>query len=560
MQTLHVQSLQIFSSLKGQKKILVDEIEFELTAGKMTALVGESGSGKSITALSVLGLLQTGLHTSGNILFHNNEKTTNLLQISNAEIELIRGKEIAMIFQEPMTALNPLMRCGKQIDECLIQHLKLNKKEAKNRTFELLKEVELFDTEVIYHKYPHQLSGGQQQRIMIAMAMSCEPKILIADEPTTALDARVQKQIMLLIQKLQIQKNMSVLFITHDLSLVKHFAQEVLVMYKGKLVERGDVSKVLENPNHAYTKALLACVPSFSMKGKVLPVLSDFYSDHEGVKLKKNEQFEKDENHVLNEKIPALEVQNVNAGYTQEARTIFGKPKNQLAIRDINFKVQQGEIMGLIGESGSGKSTLSKTILKIVSPTTGSICLEGKKIETYSRKAFAQTIQVVFQDPYGSLNPQLNIEKTISEPMMVHNIFAEEKKRKDRTIELLEMVGLQAGDEKKFPHQFSGGQRQRICIARALSLNPSFIIFDESVSALDLSVQSQILNLIVELKQKIGFSALFITHNLNVVHYISDRVMVMQNGMIVEQGNTEVILRNPTEKYTRQLLEEAEIK
>jgi peptide/nickel transport system ATP-binding protein len=559
MQTLQVQSLQISNVLNGQKNILVDAIDFELTAGKMTALVGESGSGKSLTALSVLKLLESRLHTSGNILFHNNEKTSNLLQISNAEIELIRGKEIAMIFQEPMTALNPMMRCGKQIDECLIQHLKLNKKDAKNRTYELLREVELFDAAVIYNKYPHQLSGGQQQRIMIAMAMSCEPKILIADEPTTALDAKVQKQIMLLIQKLQIQKNMSVLFITHDLSLVKHFAQEVLVMYKGKLVERGDVLNVLENPTHAYTKGLLACIPSFGMKGKVLPVLSDFYPEHKEVKLKTNGPLEKRGNDKPNMQIPVLEVQGLSAGYTDRSNRLFGKSKKQLAIQEINFNVQPQEIMGLIGESGSGKSTLSKTILKIVSPTSGSICLEGEKIESFSRKSYARKLQVVFQDPYGSLNPQLNIEKAISEPMMVHKIFTEEKKRKERTIELLEMVGLQAGDEKKFPHQFSGGQRQRICIARALSLNPSFIIFDESVSALDLSIQSQILNLIVELKQKIGFAALFITHNLNVVHYISDRVMVMQNGLIVEQGNTDDILRNPSASYTRQLIEEAGI-
>jgi len=555
MQVLQIQELKLDIIQKNTKTPLVKSISFSLSEGKTTALVGESGSGKSLTALSILRLLPKKMECGGSILFHSQGKKIELTTASDGELQKIRGKEIAMIFQEPMSALNPLIRCGDQISESMIRHLRISAKEARVRTLDLIKKVELDDAEVIFERYPHQLSGGQQQRIMIAMAISCEPRILIADEPTTALDVQVQEQILKLIRKLQVETKMAVLLITHDIGLVEQYADEVMVMYKGEMMEQGTSNQILHHSNHPYTKGLLACRPLFSYKGKRLPVLEDFFPGIPSEDSNKksaiigHSTFSPD---IEEKKI--LEVYDASFGYGQTSGLFIKKSEISHTVSEVSFDVRKGEMMGLVGESGSGKSTMGKAILRLLPILKGSITLHGKDINQYNRKEFARLIQVVFQDPYGSLNPGMKVGDAILEPMRIHGLFDSDKNRKEKTVDLLEMVGLRADDAQKYPHEFSGGQRQRICISRALSLNPSFLIFDESVSALDVSIQSQILNLIMELRIKLGFSGLFISHNLNVIHYISDRILVMQKGKIIEQGITAQVLLNPVQEYTRKLV------
>ncbi|MEN9963787.1 MAG: hypothetical protein RL582_882 [Bacteroidota bacterium] len=556
MQVLQIRQLAIEVMQNNASVPLVNSLSFCLEEGKTTALVGESGSGKSLTALSILKLHQDKIICNGQILYTCNGQEFDLLKTNEKELQKIRGKEIAMIFQEPMSALNPLIRCGDQIAECLVKHLSMTQNQAKKRTIELLQKVEFDEPEMIYKRLPHQLSGGQQQRIMIAMAISCEPKVLIADEPTTALDIKVQEQILSLLKKIQLENKMAVLLITHDIGMVEQHADEILVMYKGEMVERGTTAEILLEPKHGYTKGLLACRPLFSSKGKRLPVLDDFYNrEMSDASVKQEVIKEVVFSTPLIENKNVLEVNHVSIGYINESKSFFENSDVNKTVHDACFDVKSGEIMGLVGESGSGKSTLSKAILKLISLIEGSIKLDGKSISEYERKAFAKKMQVVFQDPYGSLHPRMTIGEAIMEPMMVHGLYDNLKMRTERKIELLEMVGLKADDSKKFPHQFSGGQRQRICISRSLALNPSFLIFDESVSALDLSIQSQILNLVMDLRTKLGFSGLFISHNLSVIHYISDRVLVLQKGKIVEQGNTEQVFSDPQHHYTKQLVD-----
>jgi len=555
---LEVNNLSISFEQDEKLNTVVKDISFNVHKGKLTAIVGESGSGKSVTALSLLQLLPAQATVNGSLLFNAlGEYKTDLATASSKEIKKIRGNQIAMIFQEPMTSLNPVFTCGYQVTESLVIHKKISRKEARQKVIELFEQVELPNPAAMLKRYPHQISGGQKQRVMIAMAMSCNPSLLIADEPTTALDVRVQKNILQLLKKLQQQQQMSVLFITHDLGLVAAFADEVLVMHKGIIVEQGLTKDVLQNPQHAYTKALLACKPHKSSKGKKLAVVADFIKD--GVTLNT------DLNNILipvphpvisNETI--LSVQNLKVYFPAE-KNIFGKTVSfYKAVDDVSFTVKEGETIGLVGESGCGKTTLGRSILQLVKPTAGKIILRGKEIQTMGNEALRnirKDLQIIFQDPYGSLNPRITIGEAILEPLMVHGIHQNKKERKEQVIQLLEQVNMSADFYHRYPHQFSGGQRQRICIARALALQPSFLIFDESVSALDVSVQAQVLNLINDLKNTYRFTSIFISHDLSVVHYISDRILVMNKGKIVEEGTAQDIMYHPKEIYTQQLIE-----
>jgi peptide/nickel transport system ATP-binding protein len=529
---------------------------FNIAKGKMVAIVGESGSGKSVTALSLLQLLPKQATVSGDILFCNDGKTQeDLNKLSAKEISKIRGNKISMIFQEPMTSLNPVYTCGNQVMEALIQHKKITKEEARQKTIALFEQVSLPEPTVMLKRYPHQLSGGQKQRVMIAMAMSCNPSLLIADEPTTALDVRVQKSILKLLKKLQEQNEMSVLLITHDLALVADYADEVIVMYKGSIVEQGATKTVLSNPQHNYTKALLACKPAANSKGKKLPVINDFMNPDAEILLKEDLQNTLSapvENKII------LSVENLEVYFTK-SKNILGKiTAVHKAVDGVSFNVNKNETIGLVGESGCGKTTLGRAILHLIKPTAGKIVLNGKDISTLPEKelrVIRKNLQIVFQDPYGSLNPRISIGDAIMEPLSVHNMYKNKKERKEKVVSVLEKVSLDANHFNRFPHQFSGGQRQRICIARALALDPSFLVFDESVSALDVSVQAQVLNLINDLKAALNFTAIFISHDLSVVHYISDRILVMNKGKIVEEGTADEIYFNPSDNYTQQLIE-----
>ena len=554
---LEIKNLQVTFSEDSGISRPVHNSSFIITKGKLVAIVGESGSGKSVTALSLLQLLPKQAIINGEILFSaDGTQQVNLTAVSEKEINTIRGNKIAMIFQEPMTSLNPVFTCGYQVMEALMQHKKLSKKEARQKTIELFEQVSLPNPTAMLKRYPRQISGGQKQRVMIAMAMSCNPCLLIADEPTTALDVRVQKSILQLIKNLQQQNQLSVLLITHDLALVADTADEIIVMYKGEIVEQGNAQTILKNPQHKYTKALLACKPGTNSKGKRLPVINDFLQDNKHLVSLNSEN---DSPGLSAEKSDEtiLSVQNLSVHFPL-SKNMFGKTTAVYkAVDEVSFTVNKNETIGLVGESGCGKTTLGRAILHLVKPTSGKILLEGNDIASLNEKQLRlirKNLQIVFQDPYGSLNPRISIGDAIMEPLTVHNIYNNKKQRKEKVTELLNKVNLNAEDINRYPHQFSGGQRQRICIARALALNPSFLIFDESVSALDVSVQAQVLNLINELKAQLNFTAIFISHDLSVVHYISDRILVMNKGKIVEQGTAHDIYFNPTNEYTQQLI------
>lgn len=544
---LQVNNLSISFMQEEQLVPAVKGISFSAYKGKLTAIVGESGSGKSITSLSILQLLPKQAVVEGEIIFNGD---LNVLKAGEKQIRSIRGNDIAMIFQEPMTSLNPVFSCGHQVMESLRQHKKMGKAEARQAALKLFEAVELPDPTAMLDRYPHEISGGQKQRVMIAMAMSCNPVLLIADEPTTALDVRVQKNILQLIKKLQHENEMGVLFITHDLGLVKEVADEVIVMQQGIIVEQGNTESVLTNPQHPYTQALLACRPGKSSKGKRLPVVSDFLNpgkEKAATPVWQNEPGEK----------TILSVQELQVHFPV-AKNIFGKTTQWFkAVDGVSFNVKEKETLGLVGESGCGKTTLGRAILQLVQPTGGKILLNGKDIGSLSGAALREVrkdLQIVFQDPYGSLNPRISIGEAILEPLKVHQLQQNNKQRKEKVIELLEKVNLQPDHFNRYPHQFSGGQRQRICIARALALEPSFLIFDESVSALDVSVQAQVLNLINDLKEQYSFTSIFISHDLSVVHYISDRIMVMSKGKIIEEGPADDIIYRPQQAYTQQLI------
>jgi len=558
---LQVNQLSVHFTNKHRTTKALSDLSFTVNKGETVAIVGESGSGKSVTSLSILQLLQSppAVYESGEIWLQQNENATNLLTCSTAEIRKIRGKKIAMIFQEPMSSLNPLMRCGDQIMEAIQLHFKIDAQTAKEKTIALLEQVQLPTPLITFHKYPHQLSGGQKQRVMIAMAMSCEPELLICDEPTTALDVTVQKNILKLIKNLQTKNNMGVIFITHDLGVVAEIADKVVVLYKGKMVETNTVEQIFTQPIHAYTKALLACRPILYSKGEKLPVVSDFLKENNQSTIQATAQTHTSFIHSNQSKNnPILSVQHLKVFY-RATKTILGKPTSfNKAVNDVSFDIFEGETVGLVGESGCGKSTLGRTIIGLTKPTEGKILYRGKntlQLQKADRLQLRREMQIIFQDPYAALNPRITIGKAIEELLMVHNIISNPTQRKNKVIELLEKVGLLAEHYNRYPHEFSGGQRQRVVIARTLVLQPKFIICDESVSALDVSVQAQILNLLNDLKAEFGFTNIFISHDLSVVKYLCDRIIVMQKGKIEEMGIAEHVYQNPTSSYTQQLID-----
>jgi len=538
-------------------------ISVSVNRGEVVALVGESGSGKSVTSLSILQLLQSppAKYTTGEILFSENGKDViNLLQRSSRDMQDIRGNKIAMIFQEPMTSLNPVLTCGDQVMEAIIVHKKISKTVAKQQTINWFEKVKLPNPEAVFNRYPHQLSGGQKQRVMIAIAMCCEPSLLICDEPTTALDVTVQKTILQLIKELQVQSNMGVIFITHDLGVVAEIADRAVVMYKGEIVEHNNVKELFINPQHPYTKALLACRPVNHERGVRLPVVSDFLgkstvdspqSIAETSKSKDSSAVRLPTSDIL------LSAEHLSVHFPTK-KTFLGKPVAVTkAVDDVSFEVYKGETLGLVGESGCGKTTLGRTLLRLIEPTAGKIIYDGIDLTAKKRdelRSLRKEVQIIFQDPYSSLNPRLTIGSAIAEPMKVHNVLSTDRLRKDKVTELLEKVNLKAEHFNRYPHEFSGGQRQRIVIARALALNPSFIVCDESVSALDVSVQAQVLNLLNDLKKEFGFTVIFISHDLSVVRYISDRIMVMNKGRIEESGDADQVYYNPQSDYTKRLI------
>ncbi len=554
---LSIEGLNIHFTSDGSISAAVKSNSFSINKGELVAIVGESGSGKSVTALSILQLLPKQAVVRGKALFFNaHQQPVDLFKLSDKEINSIRGNQIAMIFQEPMTSLNPVFTCGYQVMEAIQLHQKVNKETARKKTIELFEKVNLPDPDNLISRYPHELSGGQKQRVMIAMAMSCNPALLIADEPTTALDVTVQKTILELIKSLQQQNNMGVIFITHDLGVVADIADKIVVMRNGEIVEQGFTKDILNNPQHPYTKALLACRPAGQPKGKRLPLVSDFINESE-VLIEKTSAPEEQQTTKYKPLTAVLEIQNLSVSFPVK-KNLFGKATQYFkAVDDVSFTVQQGDIVGLVGESGCGKTTLGRSILQLIKPTSGKILLNGNDLINTNAEVLRKIrkdLQIVFQDPYGSLNPRITIGDAILEPLKVHSVLNNNKQRKEKVMELLEKVSLDTSHFHRYPHQFSGGQRQRICIARALALNPSFLIFDESVSALDVSVQAQVLNLLNGLKAEFGFTAIFISHDLSVVHYICNRILVMYKGKIVEEGTADQVYHHPANAYTKNLL------
>ena len=551
----------------------VDDVSFQVNKGEVIGIVGESGSGKSVTSLSIMRLIPDppGKITGGQINYYRDGKTAiDLVKIPDNEMRSYRGNEISMIFQEPMTSLNPVFTCGNQVIEAIMLHQKISKQQAEQKTLELFAQVKLPDPKRAFDAYPHQLSGGQKQRVMIAMAMSCQPKILIADEPTTALDVTVQKTILELINELSRQTGMSTIFITHDLGVIAEIADKVVVMYKGKIVEQGSVVDIFSNPKHPYTKGLLACRPPLEKRLSKLPVIADFMEETDGVITEKAADMNalveafvvsKDQTQkrfaVLQQHAPILQLKNIQTWFPNKTN-LFGKPLDYVkAVDDVSFDVHEGETLGLVGESGCGKTTLGRTILRLIEPSGGSAIFDGKDIFNLGQKELKELrehMQIIFQDPYSSLNPRMTIGNAILEPMKVHNKYSNDAERKDKVIELLEKVNMKAEHFQRYPHEFSGGQRQRICIARALSLNPKFIICDESVSALDVSVQAQVLNLLIQLREEFKFTYIFISHDLSVVKFMSDRMVVMNKGKIEEMGIADEIYNNPQQEYTKKLI------
>lgn len=564
------------TEFKTEEEIVkaVDGVSFTLHKGQTIGIVGESGSGKSVTSLSVMRLIQSppGRISAGEMMFHSRSKgVIDLLKLNDKEMRSLRGNEIAMIFQEPMTSLNPVFTCGNQVMEAIMLHQKVDKKVAKEKTIDLFKLVELPRPESIFDTYPHQISGGQKQRVMIAMAMSCNPSILIADEPTTALDVTVQKTILDLMRDLQLKEEMGILFITHDLGVIAELADNVVVMYKGKIVEQGSVWDIFANPQHPYTKGLLACRPPLNKRLHWLPTVSDFMqTDDAGAMTESSKSVaevtdkliittkEREKRHLdLYAQAPLLQIKNLKT-YFPISKGLFGKATEFVkAVDDVSFDVYPGETLGLVGESGCGKTTLGRTILRLVEPTSGEIIYKGTnviKLNSAEMRNIRKDVQIIFQDPYSSLNPRITIGEAIIEPMQVHGILENDKARKARVIELLERVNMKEAHYYRYPHEFSGGQRQRICIARALALQPQFIICDESVSALDVSVQAQVLNLLNELRDEFGFTYIFISHDLSVVKFMSDRMLVMNKGKIEEMGDSDQIYSNPQTEYTKKLI------
>jgi peptide/nickel transport system ATP-binding protein len=550
---LNIQNLRVaFSSNSGLNEVL-HGISYNLFPNEILGIVGESGSGKSVASLAIMGLLPLNKSSisTGEIIFKNSD----LLRYSQKEMEALRGQKIAMIFQEPMSALNPSMCCGKQVEEILLQHTNITPKAAKTEVLRLFAAVKIPAPKDTFKKYPHEISGGQQQRVMIAMAIACKPDILIADEPTTALDVTVQKDIISLLKTLQKESKMSVIFISHDLALVSEIADRILVMYKGNIIESGATKSIFKTPKEDYTKALIGARPTLKSRLKQLPTVSDFLSNTISNQIISKTDRTESHKEIYSQK-PLLEVINLEKTYFSKA-SFFGTKTAFKAVDGVSFKVYTGETMGLVGESGCGKSTLGKAILQLDKATAGSLKYHGKDITNLNKKELRilrKDIQIIFQDPFGSLNPRITVGKAIMEPMKVHKLFSSDDERKAKTLEILEKVGLEAVHFDRYPHEFSGGQRQRIGIARTIAVEPKLIICDESVSALDISVQAQVLNLLNTLKEDYGFTYIFISHDLAVVKFMSDQLMVMNKGKIEEHGEADAIYESPQKAYTKALI------
>ena len=536
---LNVQDLSIeFPSEKGTAKV-VQDIQFTIKKGETLGIVGESGSGKSITALSIMQLLPKIAKLENGSIFWNN---LNLRTTNKKTIESLRGNEIAMIFQEPMTALNPIMTCGKQVTETIQQHQQKSFEKAKKETLDLFQKVKLPDPKRIFNAYPHQLSGGQRQRVVIAMALSCHPTLLIADEPTTALDVSTQKSILELLNELKAEYQLAILFISHDLGVIQSVADRILVMKAGKIVEKGTVKEIFDKPQHPYTKGLLVCRPSVNQHLERLPTIEEFENSKEATPIDQKESEKRKEQ--LYTQPPILQVESLSTWYPVK-KNFLGQPTVYIkAVDSVNFDVFKGEIFGLVGESGCGKSTLGRTILGLEKAQSGSIFYKKQNLLKASPKEWKnlrKKMQIIFQDPYSALNPAQPIGYAIMEPMKVHRLWKNEKQYKEKTIELLETVGLKSQHFLRFPHEFSGGQRQRIGIARALALQPEFLICDECVSSLDVSIQAQIINLLLDLRAQFDLTYIFISHDLSVVKFISDRIMFMKAGKAIKIEDADSI-------------------
>ncbi len=558
MSVIEIKNLSVDFTVDGKPVHAVKNSSLTIKEGETFGLVGESGSGKSVTSLAIMGLLPKpqAKISSGEILY----KGKNILNFSKKEMTQIRGNKITMIFQEPMTSLNPVFKIGNQITETILLHQEASKAEAKERAIQLLDEVGIPDPARKFDDYPHQLSGGQRQRVMIAIALACEPDLMICDEPTTALDVTIQKQVLELLVNLKKHHKMSILFISHDLSVVAEIADHVAVMNQGVIVEQGTTEDLFLNPKHPYTKGLLACRPSLGDNPKRLPTVQDFLSKDdanfslpkEKVEIKVEKDISKNNNPVL------LEVKNVKK-YFEIKGGLFGRTVDHFkAVDDVSFTLKKGMTLGLVGESGSGKTTLGRTILHLTEPTSGQIIYRGQDLSHLSAKEMRplrQKLQIIFQDPYSSLNPRMTVGEIITEPLNIHHIGKDKKERKEIACELLKKVGLLPEHYSRYPHEFSGGQRQRICIARTLTVKPEFIICDESVSALDVSIQAQVLNLLQDLQEEFDLTYIFISHDLNVVKYFSDQIAVMKEGKIVEMSSPSEIYKNPKMDYTRRLID-----
>jgi peptide/nickel transport system ATP-binding protein len=555
-----VVNLGIAFERDGIIKQAVENSSFAIQRGKTLAIVGESGSGKSVSSLSLMALLHPTktVFTSGAFYFHADivSGSDNELLISPKDplLKALRGRKIAMIFQEPMTSLNPVMTCGKQVGEVLQKHLGFSREKARARALELFNEVKLPRAEAMLDQYPHQLSGGQRQRVMIALAIACEPILLIADEPTTALDVTVQREILLLLKSIQAKRHMSMIFITHDLGVVEEIADEVLVMKRGKILEQGPVNDILHHPQNPYTRGLLQCRPNADQKAYRLLTVADFESDENPARRLRSDSPPNNGDFLS---VKALCKHYASSGLFARKRA------SVVAVDNVSFTIQRGETLGLVGESGCGKTTLSRMLLGLIPSTSGTIeyhfnnsgSTQLTGVSKQELRALRKEIQIIFQDPYSALNPKHTIGNALTEPMLVHGIGSSPEERKSMAIALLEKVGLGGEHFTRYPHEFSGGQRQRIVIARALACKPSFIICDESVSALDVSVQAQVLNLLNDLKAEFNLTYLFISHDLRVVHYMSDRIMVMRKGRIEEIGVADQVFNHPTSEYSRQLLD-----
>ena len=595
---LKIKNLSISFPSKAEENEVVHSISFNLNENEILGIVGESGSGKSVTSLAILGLLSNKAKVKGELLFRLGEESIPLSKLSHKEFQKIRGNEISMIFQEPMSSLNPSLTCGYQVLENLLLHTNLSKNEAKAEVIKLFNQVKLPRAAQIYHQYPHQISGGQKQRVMIAMAIACKPKILIADEPTTALDVTVQKEIILLLKELQQEIDMSVIFITHDLALISEIANRVLVMYQGSIVEQGLVEQVFKNPKNDYTKALIHSKPSLDVRLRVLPTIEEYLGERRGKtegrrpktedrreeeeekigerreerkekkelrgerrqenaerKKKKplliSKQERKERHQKMYAKLPLLEVKNLATYFKTNSGTVK-------AVDNVSLKIFEGETLGLVGESGCGKTTLGRTIMQLEKASKGEVIYKGEDLTKLSKreiKKLRKDIQIIFQDPFSSLNPRLLVGEAILEPMKVHRLYHSDKERKEKVFEILEKVGLERAHYYRYPHEFSGGQRQRIGIARTIAVQPKLIICDESVSALDVSVQAQVLNLLNQLKTDFNFTYIFISHDLAVVKYMSDQLVVMNKGKIEEMGDADEIYKNPQKEYTQALID-----